>query len=1033
MTMSGLKLFSLLFLWRSLNGALLATSFAPDEQWQSLEIAHRWVFGVGHYTWEWDNCYQLRNWVHPLIFVAYYKAVHLVFGVLSYAAEVEDIFNFVASHVEGGNNSNYSAGGVLMMFLRAPWSFLTNVYYFFFMLPADTLRMFLPRRWTHMLFGGAVASLSSSSGAAPGGVAAATTTQPWLPYLENYLIAYGPRVLVQAVIAALTEYYLYRFAQYVFQKDLFRCNMVLVCSLLSWFNWFAITRTYSSCLELFLTVAGVYHFQAEKQVGLAVFLGALACVVRPTAALFWGTYLVVATLCGEDRTDDEASGPVAERNSKASPSKSTKEVALANETKNNTTTTPEVGTSSTGSDASSKGLVMNEVEDKDKEQMKVDKDLKLERADCGTNIILKFSKYAIITTMTHSVFGLCLDSACYRLFHEHGDNLDHDHKTSGSSQHQPVNTLLNFFVFNLLKDGGAAYGTHNIYWYFLDGLGGCLTTYLPLALYGFFKIFPARGGTSEIEIIPEESAGATTSATELQDKAEGDETLSRDNENQFFQSSHERNIKHQRHTTPTAKKRLRPVLFSFFVTLLGLSLASHKEHRFLMPVTWVCHLLAAEAGVRMWNSGRQCRTGFFFVFLFQIACAVFFGFLHQRGGDKVLHFFRDELWRMHADAAKLSAKRITECDQVGRSRNRIKGEIVKCVEAESGRADQVLKEIRAKGQQDGEHLVDMVKERTASSTSSASAPRTSNANNENSTVNIFFATDCHEMPLYSYLHSLPPTPAANFAFLDCSPAPADNAYINSSPGGRSAARKGVGGRVRDQQFKNWRDRFVANPVAVLETLFEKPTEDTTTADENAIEGGTTTSHADWQPARSFCSANPAKNTLITVNSEWQPHYFSTARTTMTSSSSGEAQKKSPHISKNFSPKNFPYKSLPHYLVFTSTLFDHSEKQETALLKWLRLRGYTLRRSMFHALFQTDSVFLDEQKAAPRNLPPAAQTQAFAGGRNVLSYYYQMQICLCLEESCCFCMTQKVWHGSSSATAFEKLPQYRIRMTNPPLW
>ncbi len=47
--------------------------------------------------------------------------------------------------------------------------------------------------------------------------------------------------------------------------------------------------------------------------------------------------------------------------------------------------------------------------------------------------------------------------------------------------------------------------------------------------------------------------------------------------------------------------------------------------------------------------------------------------------------------------------------------------------------------------------------------------------------------------------------------------------------------------------------------------------------------------------------------------------------------------------------------------------------------------------------------------------------------------YQMQKCLGLEELCFFCMTQKVWHGSSSITGFEKLPQCRIRMTNPPLW
>ncbi|GAA6007153.1 hypothetical protein JCM10207_001526 [Rhodosporidiobolus poonsookiae] len=37
-----------------LFAALAATAFfQPDEYWQSLEVAHRWVWGYGHLTWEW--------------------------------------------------------------------------------------------------------------------------------------------------------------------------------------------------------------------------------------------------------------------------------------------------------------------------------------------------------------------------------------------------------------------------------------------------------------------------------------------------------------------------------------------------------------------------------------------------------------------------------------------------------------------------------------------------------------------------------------------------------------------------------------------------------------------------------------------------------------------------------------------------------------------------------------------------------------------------------------------------------------------
>ena len=45
------KLFISLFLFRSLNGLFVNTWFDPDETWQSLEVAHQTVFGVGYMTW----------------------------------------------------------------------------------------------------------------------------------------------------------------------------------------------------------------------------------------------------------------------------------------------------------------------------------------------------------------------------------------------------------------------------------------------------------------------------------------------------------------------------------------------------------------------------------------------------------------------------------------------------------------------------------------------------------------------------------------------------------------------------------------------------------------------------------------------------------------------------------------------------------------------------------------------------------------------------------------------------------------------
>ncbi|KAL2611148.1 hypothetical protein R1flu_022840 [Riccia fluitans] len=58
---------------RLLNALLVRTYFNPDEHWQSLEVAHRMVFGYGHLTWEWDK--GIRSYVHPLIFAALYKVL----------------------------------------------------------------------------------------------------------------------------------------------------------------------------------------------------------------------------------------------------------------------------------------------------------------------------------------------------------------------------------------------------------------------------------------------------------------------------------------------------------------------------------------------------------------------------------------------------------------------------------------------------------------------------------------------------------------------------------------------------------------------------------------------------------------------------------------------------------------------------------------------------------------------------------------------------------------------------------------------
>lgn len=59
--------------YRILNCFCVQTAFVPDEYWQSLEPAHRLVFGEGYLTWEWQR--GIRSYLYPLVFAAVYKVL----------------------------------------------------------------------------------------------------------------------------------------------------------------------------------------------------------------------------------------------------------------------------------------------------------------------------------------------------------------------------------------------------------------------------------------------------------------------------------------------------------------------------------------------------------------------------------------------------------------------------------------------------------------------------------------------------------------------------------------------------------------------------------------------------------------------------------------------------------------------------------------------------------------------------------------------------------------------------------------------
>ncbi|XP_071478286.1 GPI mannosyltransferase 3-like [Diadema antillarum] len=121
------KIVTFLLLFRWLNVALVQTSFVPDEYWQSLEVAHKMVFGYGYLTWEWQS--GLRGYTYPALFAAQYKILAmlnldyplvLIFAPRILQATFSAIGDFclykVSCHLHG-----HSVGKWTLIFNLASW------------------------------------------------------------------------------------------------------------------------------------------------------------------------------------------------------------------------------------------------------------------------------------------------------------------------------------------------------------------------------------------------------------------------------------------------------------------------------------------------------------------------------------------------------------------------------------------------------------------------------------------------------------------------------------------------------------------------------------------------------------------------------------------------------------------------------------------------------------------------------------------------------------------------------------------------
>ncbi|CAL1376987.1 unnamed protein product [Linum trigynum] len=124
-------IFLLCLAFRIVNSLLIQTYFNPDEHWQSLEVAHRLVFGYGHLTWEWRK--GIRGYLHPLIFAGLYKVLAFL-GIDTPWLMVKSPRLLQALFSAVGDLYCYKFSSVIFGTIAARWALfaqLTNWFMFF--------------------------------------------------------------------------------------------------------------------------------------------------------------------------------------------------------------------------------------------------------------------------------------------------------------------------------------------------------------------------------------------------------------------------------------------------------------------------------------------------------------------------------------------------------------------------------------------------------------------------------------------------------------------------------------------------------------------------------------------------------------------------------------------------------------------------------------------------------------------------------------------------------------------------------------
>lgn len=253
----------LLLGFRVFNALFLATSFDPDEFWQSVEgggvaralrgvrlspspmrcsrarspVAHRLVFGFGYLTWEWEPSVALRSFVHPSLFAALFQALKATSLDSTLAVVNKRAQRQQNTHRLARSQSHAIVAKIAVVGAQAGASELGGRH-----------------RLAHL-------SLDASALWLGHCVAFGRATDArWAPLGRSALTDRRPQLILST------------------------CN---------WFLFYCLPRTYSNCLETTLLLAAflcwprVEQLAATSRAAVAsLALAALACLVRPTAAVY---------------------------------------------------------------------------------------------------------------------------------------------------------------------------------------------------------------------------------------------------------------------------------------------------------------------------------------------------------------------------------------------------------------------------------------------------------------------------------------------------------------------------------------------------------------------------------------------------------------------------------------------------------------------------------------------------------------------------------------------------------------------------